>query len=99
MWDLGDEEGTFDYSASHQGVLISRAPQVEELVEYLQKTFVGSGREITFLQLQEETYRLPFIEKHYRESIKQMEANGKIKINRIESKKTGIKGRDMIIFP
>lgn len=99
MWSLGDEEGTFDYSASPQGVLISRTPRVEELVEYLQKTYIGSGRKITFLQLQEETYQLPFIEKHYRQGIKQMEVDDKITVKRIESKKTGIKEGDIIIFP
>jgi anaerobic selenocysteine-containing dehydrogenase len=98
MWNLGDEEGTFDYSASHQGVLFSGTPQVQELIKYLQKAYVGSGREITFLQLQEETYRLPFIEKHYREAIKQMEAAGEVVINRVESKKTGIKDGDIITF-
>ncbi len=68
------------------------------MIKYLQKAYVGSGREITFLQLQEETYRLPFIEKHYREAIKQMEAAGEVVINRVESKKTGIKDGDIITF-
>lgn len=99
MWDLGDEEGTFDYSASDQGVLFSSTPQVKELVEYLKRLYVGSGLQISFLQLQEETYRLSFIEKHYREGIKQMEVDGKITVRCLESKKTGIKGGDIIIFP
>ena len=98
MWNLGDEEGTFDYSASHQGVLFSRTPLVQELVAYLRKTYIESGQQITFMQLQEETYQLPFIEKHYREAIKQMEAAGEVGVDRIESKKTGIKGKDIIIF-
>ena len=96
MWKLGDEEGTFDYSASHQGVLFSRTPTVEELEDYLKKNY--SGREITFLELQIETYKLPFIEKHYREAIRNLEKEELVEVKRVQSKKTGIKDRDTIIF-
>lgn len=96
MWQLGDEEGTFDYSASHQGVLFSRTPTVMELEEYFIKNY--SGKKISFLELQIKTYQLPFIEKHYREAIKNLENEGLVIVKRIQSKKTGINDKDIIIF-
>lgn len=98
MWRIGDEEGTFDYSARHQGVLFSHTPQVDELANYLKQHYCYSGKELTFDKLREETWALPFIEKHYREVIKQMESNGEVLVDRIESKKTGIKGKDHLTF-
>lgn len=98
MWPIGDEEGTFDYSAIHQGVLISLTPQLEELVDYLRQHYCGSGKELTFDQLREETWTLPFIEKHYRRAAKQLESTGEVQVVRIESKRTGIRGRDRLVF-
>lgn len=42
MWPLGDEEGTFDYSASSQGILISRTPAESELQQILLRDFKGT---------------------------------------------------------
>ena len=98
MWTIGDEEGTFDFSATRQGVLFSRTPQVQELINYLEQNYVGSGKELTFDQLREETWILPFIEKHYREALRQLENKGIVQIQRVDSKKTGIKGKDIVKF-
>lgn len=98
MWPIGDEEGTFDYSATGQGMLISRTPKVEELIGLLKETYCGSGKKLTFDQLREETWRLPFIEKHYREAIKELERANLVQVQRRDSKKDGIKGRDLLIF-
>jgi hypothetical protein len=95
MWPLGDEEGTFDYSGTEQGVLISRTPSVEQLMSILEREC--KGQEFGFDDLREKTWRLPFIEKHYREAIRNLEAKG-AKIHRISSKKTGISGKDRILF-
>ncbi|HEX3034887.1 MAG TPA: three-Cys-motif partner protein TcmP [Thermodesulfobacteriota bacterium] len=61
MYNLGDEEGTFDYSATHQGVLFSSIHKESELIEYLKKNYCGQDKQVTFEQLQIETLRLPFI--------------------------------------
>ncbi len=98
MWSIGDEEGTFDYSATHQGVLFSCTPRVQELIAYLRQNYVDSGRRLTFDQLREETWMLPFIEKHYRNALRQLESEGAVQIRRIDSKKTGIRGRDLVEF-
>lgn len=96
MWPLGDEGGTFDFSANVQGVLISKTPKEEELEQLLLRNF--GGREIGFDSLREETWRLPFIEKHYRSVLKRLEERGNVTVRRITSKKTGLKGLDLIRF-
>jgi len=96
MWYLGDEMGTFDYSAMTQKRLFSQTPTTEELSAYLDEHC--SGKTLTFSQLREETWDLPFIEKHYREAVKRLEQCGKVQIVRCESKRSGVKGRDKIIF-
>jgi len=95
IWPLGDEEGTFDYSGSEQGVLISRTPSVGELRSILLKEF--KNQDIGFDELREKTWELPFIEKHYREAIRSLEGKG-VRIDRISSKKTGIREKDRIFF-
>jgi three-Cys-motif partner protein len=96
MWPLGDEEGTFDYAAESQQVLISSTPLAEELRQILPQRF--SGLELGFDELRERTWELPFIEKHYREALHRMEFEGDVAIRRVTSKKTGIKGADRIRF-
>jgi hypothetical protein len=99
MWKLGDEEGTFDYSASSQEILFSSTPNVDQLIDYLNTYYVGTNKNIEFTELQIETYKLPFIQKHYRVAIKTMESDNKsISVKRIKSKKTGVREGDIICF-
>lgn len=98
MWKLGDEEGTFDYSATSQKTLFSSTPTVEQLIEYLKKNFVGTDEFMDFLQLRIKTYQLPFLEKHYRKALKQLESDGLVEIERKASKRNGIKEGDFINF-
>jgi hypothetical protein len=95
MWPLGDEDGTFDFSGESQGVLISSTPTVQELERILLSQFKGT--EVGFDELRERTWRLPFIEKHYREAVKRLDGKGVV-IRRITSKRTGMKGQDRIRF-
>jgi three-Cys-motif partner protein len=95
MWPLGDEEGTFDYSGESQGVLISSTPTVDELESILLREF--KGHELGFDELREQTWMLPFVEKHYREVVKHLEGKS-VTVRRITSKRTGISGRDRIRF-
>lgn len=95
MWPLGDEEGTLDYSGKDQGVLISRTPSVEELKRILMREF--KGQELGCDELRERTWKLPFIEKHYREAVKELEGKG-VTVRRISSKKIGVSGLDRIRF-
>jgi three-Cys-motif partner protein len=95
MWPLGDEEGTFDYSGESQGILISQTPTLTELQEILLRNF--SGQELTFDEIRERTWKLPFIEKHYRAVCAALEGK-ELSITRITSKRTGIKRDDRIRF-
>lgn len=97
MWPLGDEDGTFDFSAESQGVLISRTPKTEELRTILLRAFPGT--EISFDQIRVSTWRLPFIEKHYREVLQACRADGTVTVTPITSKMKGLKGQDLVRFP
>ncbi len=97
MWPLGDEDGTFDFSGESQGVLISRTPQANELRQILLRTFAGN--KLTFDNIREKTWKLPFVEKHYREVIQQLRGEGVVKVTPVSSKKSGLKERDLVRFP
>lgn len=96
MWPLGDEDGTFDFSGESQGVLISRVPRLEELREILLREF--KGQRVEFDKIREQTWKLPFVEKHYRAVAKQLRSEGLAIVTPVTSKKTGVKGRDLVEF-
>lgn len=98
MWRLGDEMGTFEFSARPQLRLFSQTPQVDELIKYLKQEYRGSGRTLTFGELREETWELPFIESYYREAVKQLENEGAVQVVRVKSKKTGISDEEILCF-
>ena len=97
MWPLGDEDGTFDFSGESQGVLISRTPLVDELGKILLLEFAGKG--VAFDDIRERTWKLPFIEKHYREIIQKFRAEGVVTVTPVSSKKSGLRKRDLVRFP
>jgi three-Cys-motif partner protein len=97
MWPLGDEDGTFDFSGESQGVLISRTPQADELRQILLQEFAGT--DLSFDEIRNRTWKLPFVEKHYREVIQKLRAEGMVTVIPVTSKKTGLKGRDLVRFP
>jgi spore photoproduct lyase len=71
---------------------------IPSLKDYLLKRF--SGQTKTFDEILEETYQdTRFIEKHYRKALKELENEGKIKIERVSSKGSGLKENDRITFP
>jgi hypothetical protein len=97
MWPLGDEEGLFDFSGEKHGVLFSTSPSEEKLWEALLREYVG--KEVEFDQIREETWDLPFIEKHYRSVVKQLEKEGLVEITPVSSKTNrGLKKRDRVRF-
>jgi three-Cys-motif partner protein len=96
MWPLGDEDGTFDFSAESQGILISRTPQSEELRAILLQEF--SGKELPFDEIRARTWRLPFVEKHYREVLQHCRAEGIVRVTPVSSKTRGLRGRDLVRF-
>jgi len=97
MWPLGDEDGTFDFSGESQGVLISLTPQADELWQILLREF--AGKELPFDNIREQTWRLLFVERHYREVIQKYRAEGIVIVTPISSKKSGLRKRDLVRFP
>ncbi len=97
MWPLGDEDGTFDFSGESQGILISRTPQTSELRQILLREF--AGQQLPFDDTRKHTWKLPFVEKHYREVIQGLRAEGIVKVTPVSSKKSGLKEQDLVRFP
>lgn len=97
MWPLGDEEGTFDFSANEQGVLISATPEPEQLRDVLIREF--AGQEVSFDDIRSRTWQLPFMAKHYRSVLQELRTSGVVKVMSITSKGTGLTGNDLVRFP
>lgn len=97
MWPLGDEDGTFDYSGRAQGVLISMRPEEAQLREILLRRF--AGQELTFSEIVEQTWELPFLEKHYRSVLKRLRDEAIVSVRPVSSKAAGLKGLDRVAFP
>jgi len=97
MVPLGDEEGLFDFSGEKHGMLFSSSPREEELRAALLREYVG--KEVEFDHLREETWDLPFIDKHYRAVVKQLKEEGLVTIRPVTSKTDrGLRGRDRVRF-
>lgn len=97
MWPLGDEEGTFDFSGRSQGVLISQTPQTEELRTILLRDF--AGQQVAFDDIRGKTWKLPFIERHYRSVLQDLRASGIVQVTPVTSKSEGLARRDLVRFP
>lgn len=97
MWPLGDEEGLFDFGGEKHGVLFSSTPQENELRQVLTREY--TGKQIEFDQLREETLELPFIEKHYRSVIRELEKESLVEVTPVSSKTNrGLKKKDLVRF-
>lgn len=96
MWPLGDEEGTFDFSGTSQGVLISQSPQLEQLKRILLREFEGQA--VAFDDIRGKTWTLPFIEKHYRAVLQELRGEGVVKVTPVTSKGKGLAQRDLVHF-
>jgi len=72
---------------------------IPSLKKYLLRRFEGKTK--TFDEILEETYQdTRFVEKQYRQVLKDLEKEEKIKVERVTSKTTrGLAGKDKIIFP
>ncbi|HEY8598091.1 MAG TPA: three-Cys-motif partner protein TcmP [Thermomicrobiales bacterium] len=68
MWPLGDEPGTFRYSASERGILIPQTVDLHQLGAILLRDFMSQT--VSFAALLQRTCDLRYTEKHYRAAIK-----------------------------
>jgi len=90
---LGPKESSYRYQ---QKLFDDTIPSLKE---YLLKKFEGESK--TFDEILEETYQdTRFVEKEYRQALKELEKKGRASIIRVTSKTTrGLSGKDKIIFP
>lgn len=72
-------------------------PDVEQLGRELLQRYAGQER--TFETVYVDTLTWPYAEKHYRGELQRLEKVGVVSVTRVESKKSGLKGRDRIRFP
>jgi spore photoproduct lyase len=101
-------EGDFAYLgpddiASRSQMRLFDINNVGELKKYLLEKFKEEA--ITYDDIQEMVCHPwysepPYIDKHFRQALKELEKEGKVKINRITSKTIkGLSGNDRVIFP
>lgn len=70
---------------------------IETLKSFLLNTYNNVSR--TYEQIKEETYMsTPCIDKHYRKALLDLEKEKQVKIERVTSKKNGLRGNDLIHF-
>jgi spore photoproduct lyase len=76
---------------------------IHELEQYLMKRF--KGKTISYDKIQEEVcepwyQEPPYIDKHYRDALKELEKESRIRVKRVTSKtQKGLSGKDIITFP
>jgi len=74
----------------------------EENVRALQKELPNrfAGRTLSFDQILEESWDLPYLEKHYRAALKELRSQGIITVTPVTSKTSrGLQGKDHVCFP
>jgi three-Cys-motif partner protein len=71
--------------------------RVAELTRILCATF-HTRQQVTFRELLDWTANLPYFEPEYRQALKQLDDEGKVQIDRRESKRTGLADGDIIRF-
>lgn len=81
-----------DFDFADRGTL-----RVAELSRILCATF-HARQQVTFRELLDRTANLPYFEPEYRQALKQLHDEGKVQIDRRESKRTGLTDGDMIRF-
>ena len=101
-------EGNFAYLGPQEitartQIRLFNIDSTQDLKEYLVHRFKGEG--MNFEEIQERVCtpwyeEPPYASKHYKEALKELERERKIKVNRITSKtERGLSGKDMITFP
>lgn len=57
-----------------------------------------AGKSLSYYEIKERTWESRYVDKHYRAAIKWLEAQSLVTVERRESKRTGIKNRDVVHF-
>ena len=101
-------EGNFSYLGPEEVIARTQmrlfdVHSIQDLKKYLLERF--KGKSLGYVEIQEQVCtpwhtEPPYIDTHYRKALKELEREGKVKVNRITSKtKRGLAGEDIIAFP
>jgi three-Cys-motif partner protein len=92
--------GDFSYLGPEDGVRRLQPSFFDGDVKPLRDLLLSrfKGLTLTYDQVEEQTWEEPYVDKHYRAVLKTMEKDGAIRINRISSKRIGLKQNDEISF-
>lgn len=71
---------------------------ITTLKERIVSKYVGSGHRESFNDFIERHWEWYFTDSHYRDVLKALEKEGKVRITRITSRKTGLQGDDVVQF-
>jgi three-Cys-motif partner protein len=88
------------YESSNQSSFAFAKPGAlrhSELIRTLRASF-PAGQQVAFRVLLDWSANLPFVEPEYRQAVKQLEFEGRVHIDRRESKRTGLMDGDIIRF-
>jgi len=98
MWKHSDPGHPLSISDG-QPVLFPLRGRPELRYQILEK-YGGSGVRLSFEDFIEENWRWYFLEKHYRAVLKEMEKEGKLRVERVTSqpKRGGLAGKDILVF-
>lgn len=99
MFSASDNPAELQFSgreAVGQLSMFSNEPDLDTLETALVEQF--AGRAVSFDGVRLETLDLPFVEKHYRQVVRSLEASRRVSVDRIDSKRSGLKGRDLVHF-
>lgn len=89
--------GPEDFAAHHQMTLFPDTSNIASLKKYLLERF--RGQKLAYDKVREESWETPFIDKHFREALKELIKEDKINISPVTSKtERGLRGQDKITF-
>jgi hypothetical protein len=97
MWKHSDPGSPL--SVEGQAPFLFPLKDVANLERLIVKKYFGTGKKISFLDIMENNWRWYFLERHYRDVLKTMEREGKIRVERVTSRTTrGLSGEDILMF-
>lgn len=98
MFAQSEARGSFSYAADPQLHLDALVDTADDLMLHITMHYVGSGRVISFQNLQLELFDLPFVEGDIRGVLRAIEEQGGVKVERVVSKVRGIRDKDILHF-
>ncbi len=71
---------------------------VDDLRGKLLSKYQRTGEQIAFRKIVEDNWSWYYLEKHYRDALKKLKAEGMLEVIPITSKRSGLSGEDIVVF-